>query len=212
MSNCAIIMLEGELALTHGHTQPPLHKHPYTHMLTHRHPPLHMPMQPHHTHTRHKWFHVPPANCQGHLTLGPHMSCLCVHDVSHPCTRTCCIVRWAPAMSPAYAEIIYGYTSFSLGVPITHTHPHPRYCGAGSTSVIHKMTMLWRQSPFMDDLVKSNPPPLHQDWCKDCFDVCVQTGGSCVIFTNLWTVAGKSGGGKSELKGQGNQYWGMSQD
>ncbi|MBW0516768.1 hypothetical protein O181_056483 [Austropuccinia psidii MF-1] len=49
--------------------------------------------------------------------------------------------------------------------------PHPRYCVAGSTSVICKMTILRRWSPFMDDLVRSNPPPLHQDWLKDLFDV-----------------------------------------
>ncbi|MBW0500076.1 hypothetical protein O181_039791 [Austropuccinia psidii MF-1] len=45
----------------------------------------------------------------------------------------------------------------------THAHanataPHPRYCAAGSTSVICKITILRRQSPFMDDLVRSNPP------------------------------------------------------
>ncbi|MBW0496328.1 hypothetical protein O181_036043 [Austropuccinia psidii MF-1] len=37
------------------------------------------------------------------------------------------------------------------------TAPHPRYCAADSTSFIHKMTIPWRGSPFMDDLVKSNP-------------------------------------------------------
>ncbi|MBW0550926.1 hypothetical protein O181_090641 [Austropuccinia psidii MF-1] len=123
MSNCAIITLEGESALTH----PPPHGH--THTLTH--PPLHMhmPMQPHHTRTRHKWFHVPPSNGQCHLTLGPHMSCLYVHDVSHPCTCTCCIAWWAPTMSPAYAELIYGYTSFGLGVPVTHTPTPAVLCG-----------------------------------------------------------------------------------
>ncbi|MBW0539275.1 hypothetical protein O181_078990 [Austropuccinia psidii MF-1] len=126
--------------------------------------------------------------------------------------HTHCIVWWAPTMSPAYAELIYSYTSFGLGVPITHTHPHPRYCAVGSTSVIRKMTILQKRSPFMDYLVKSNPPPLHQDWLKDLFDVCVQTGGCCVIFTNLRTVAGQAGGAEYELKAQGNQYWWMSQD
>ncbi|MBW0503318.1 hypothetical protein O181_043033 [Austropuccinia psidii MF-1] len=53
------------------------------------------------------------------------------------------------------------------------TTPSPQYCVAGSTSVIRKMTMLQRRSPFMDDLVRSNPPPLHQDWLKDLFDVCM---------------------------------------
>ncbi|MBW0542850.1 hypothetical protein O181_082565 [Austropuccinia psidii MF-1] len=32
------------------------------------------------------------------------------------------------------------------------TAPHPRYFAAGSTSVICKMTILRRWSPFMDDL------------------------------------------------------------
>ncbi|MBW0568935.1 hypothetical protein O181_108650 [Austropuccinia psidii MF-1] len=52
-SNCAIIMLEGDLALTnpplHGHmhmlTHPPL----CMHMLMHPPPRMHTPMQPHHT-------------------------------------------------------------------------------------------------------------------------------------------------------------------
>ncbi|MBW0540732.1 hypothetical protein O181_080447 [Austropuccinia psidii MF-1] len=34
------------------------------------------------------------------------------------------------------------------------THPHPWYCAASSTSVIHKMTIAQRRSPFMDDLVR----------------------------------------------------------
>ncbi|MBW0548507.1 hypothetical protein O181_088222 [Austropuccinia psidii MF-1] len=100
MSNCAIIILEGESALTH----PPLRRNTFTH------PPLHGPT--------HMYTHPPPRM---------HML----------------------------------------------THPHPQYCAAGSTSVIHKMTIPWRQSPFMDDLVRSNPLPLHQDWLKDLFDVCV---------------------------------------
>ncbi|MBW0533392.1 hypothetical protein O181_073107 [Austropuccinia psidii MF-1] len=224
MFNCAIIMLEGESSLTH----PSLNGHIYlhTHMQTHTPLHTHMPMQLHrtrtctckhtHTHTlqynstRHKWFHGPPANGQCHLKLVPRVSFLCMHDVSHPCTCTHCIVRWDPTMSPTYAQLIYGYTSFGCGVPVTHTHPHTRYCAAGSTSVIPKMTIPWRRSPFMDDLVRSNPPPLDQDWQKDLFYVCVQTGGSCVIFTNLWMVAGQSGGLESCLKGQGNQYWWMS--
>ncbi|MBW0505615.1 hypothetical protein O181_045330 [Austropuccinia psidii MF-1] len=44
---------------------------------------------------------APPANFQCHLTLGPHMFCLCVH-VSHPCT--CGIVRQAPPVSPAKCQ------------------------------------------------------------------------------------------------------------
>ncbi|MBW0565785.1 hypothetical protein O181_105500 [Austropuccinia psidii MF-1] len=38
------------------------------------------------------------------------------------------------------------------------TAPHPRYCAVGSTSVIRKITILYRWSPFMDDLVRSNLP------------------------------------------------------
>ncbi|MBW0490387.1 hypothetical protein O181_030102 [Austropuccinia psidii MF-1] len=34
------------------------------------------------------------------------------------------------------------------------TAPHPWYCAAGSTSVIHKMKIPRRRSPFMDDLVR----------------------------------------------------------
>ncbi|MBW0525834.1 hypothetical protein O181_065549 [Austropuccinia psidii MF-1] len=41
---------------------------------------------------------------------------------------------------------------------VNATSPHPRYCAAGSTSVICKMTILQRQSSLMDDLVRSNPP------------------------------------------------------
>ncbi|MBW0570661.1 hypothetical protein O181_110376 [Austropuccinia psidii MF-1] len=106
-------------------------------------------------------------------------------------------------------------TIITLEGELALKHPHPpptahrhlQYCVAGSTSVIRKMTIPLRQSPFMDDLVKSSPPPLHQDWRKDLFDACVQTGGSFVIFNNLWKVVGQSGGVESELKAQGNQYW-----
>ncbi|MBW0499938.1 hypothetical protein O181_039653 [Austropuccinia psidii MF-1] len=37
------------------------------------------------------------------------------------------------------------------------TAPHPRYCAAGSTSVICKMIIPWRWSPFMDELVSQLP-------------------------------------------------------
>ncbi|MBW0467596.1 hypothetical protein O181_007311 [Austropuccinia psidii MF-1] len=33
-------------------------------------------------------------------------------------------------------------TSFGLGVHVIHTHPHPRYCAAGSTNFTHKMSIL----------------------------------------------------------------------
>ncbi|MBW0536683.1 hypothetical protein O181_076398 [Austropuccinia psidii MF-1] len=58
------------------------------------------------TGTRHKWFHVSPANGQCHLTFGLHMYCFCVH-VSHPCTHF--ILQWAPTISPPPAELIHGY-------------------------------------------------------------------------------------------------------
>ncbi|MBW0552017.1 hypothetical protein O181_091732 [Austropuccinia psidii MF-1] len=122
MSNCTIITLEGGTALMN----PPPQRHMHTHIKTHLPPHRHTPMQSHSTNTCHKWFHVPPSNGQCRLTLCPHMSCLCEHDVSHPCTHTFCILRWAPTISPTYAELIYAYTSFGLGVPITHTHPHLR--------------------------------------------------------------------------------------
>ncbi|MBW0554188.1 hypothetical protein O181_093903 [Austropuccinia psidii MF-1] len=57
---------------------------------------------------------------------------------------------WAHAHTPALADA-HAYNNA--------TTPHPRYCAAGSTSVIHKMTIPQRRSPFMDDLVRSNPPP-----------------------------------------------------
>ncbi|MBW0532652.1 hypothetical protein O181_072367 [Austropuccinia psidii MF-1] len=63
----------------------------------------------------------------------------------------------APAPAPVHANAIA---------------PHPQYCVADSTSVIQKIAILQRKSPFMDGLVKSNPP-LHQNWLKDLFDVCV---------------------------------------
>ncbi|MBW0560303.1 hypothetical protein O181_100018 [Austropuccinia psidii MF-1] len=54
------------------------------------------------------------------------------------------------------------HTQAHLHMPMhTHAHPHPhtRRRAADSTSVICKTTILLRRSPFMDDLVKSNPPP-----------------------------------------------------
>ncbi|MBW0555969.1 hypothetical protein O181_095684 [Austropuccinia psidii MF-1] len=38
------------------------------------------------------------------------------------------------------------------------TTPHWWYSAPCSTSVIRKMTIMRRRSPFMDDLVRSNPP------------------------------------------------------
>ncbi|MBW0492749.1 hypothetical protein O181_032464 [Austropuccinia psidii MF-1] len=57
--------------------------------------------------------------------------------------------------------------------PANATAPHAPYCAVGSTSVICKMTVPRRRSPFMDELVRSNRLPLHQDWLKDLFDVCM---------------------------------------
>ncbi|MBW0486378.1 hypothetical protein O181_026093 [Austropuccinia psidii MF-1] len=79
----------------------------------------------------------------------------------------------APTLTDAQT---HAYTPATAHAP-PHAHAnattlHPRYCAVGSTSVIRKMTIPQRQSPFMDDLVRSNPP-LHQDLLKDLFDVCV---------------------------------------
>ncbi|MBW0552299.1 hypothetical protein O181_092014 [Austropuccinia psidii MF-1] len=116
----------------------------------------------------------------------------------HAHTRQCNQTAPAPAalcggLQPCHLLMLSSFMAthhLALVCP-SHTHPHPPYCAAGSTSVICKMTILQRQSPFMDELVKSNPPPLHQDWQKDLFDLCVQTGRCCVIFTTLQMVAGE---------------------
>ncbi|MBW0511157.1 hypothetical protein O181_050872 [Austropuccinia psidii MF-1] len=71
---------------------------------------------------------------------------------------------WAHAHAPAPVHAHANTNAAAL---------HLWYCAAGSTSVILKMAVLRRRSPFMDDLVRLNPPPLHQDWLKDLFDVCV---------------------------------------
>ncbi|MBW0540251.1 hypothetical protein O181_079966 [Austropuccinia psidii MF-1] len=78
----------------------------------------------------------------------------------------------APAWAHAYAHTP-AHAHANTNAPANATARHPRYCAVGSTSVIRKMTILRSQSPFMDDLVRSNPPPLHQDCLKDLFDVCV---------------------------------------
>ncbi|MBW0482842.1 hypothetical protein O181_022557 [Austropuccinia psidii MF-1] len=80
----------------------------------------------------------------------------------------------AHAHTPAWANAhAHTYAPASTHAHANATAQHPWYCVARSTSVILKMTIPWRQSPFMDDLVRSNPPPLHQDWLKDLFDVCM---------------------------------------
>ncbi|MBW0527239.1 hypothetical protein O181_066954 [Austropuccinia psidii MF-1] len=73
---------------------------------------------------------------------------------------------YAPAHPHAYAP-----TPTRAHANTYATTPHPWYCMMDSTSVIRKMKIPQRQSPFIDDLVKSNPQPLHQDWLKDLFDV-----------------------------------------
>ncbi|MBW0526429.1 hypothetical protein O181_066144 [Austropuccinia psidii MF-1] len=93
---------------------------------------------------------------------------LCHHHVGRG------IGPYAPA--PAWAHS-YTHTPTQADAHAnSHTNstaPHLQYCVAGSTSVIRKMTIPQRRIPFMDDLVRSNPPPLHQDWLKDLFDVCM---------------------------------------
>ncbi|MBW0560110.1 hypothetical protein O181_099825 [Austropuccinia psidii MF-1] len=86
----------------HTQLQPHPHMDTHTQVNQHHHP---------HTHTPTVVSHVSPPNGQFHLTLGPHMLCLCVH-VAHPCThtKTRCIVRRAPTMSPTHAELVHGYT------------------------------------------------------------------------------------------------------
>ncbi|MBW0554593.1 hypothetical protein O181_094308 [Austropuccinia psidii MF-1] len=108
-----------------------------------------------------------------HLTLThPHMP---LHK--HPHKHT---TAPAPAPAPAHNTAqkptqahnnaqAHAYTPTPAHA--NATAPHPRYCAAGSTSVIRKMTIPRRRSPFMDDLVRSNPPPLHQDWLMDLFYV-----------------------------------------
>ncbi|MBW0570785.1 hypothetical protein O181_110500 [Austropuccinia psidii MF-1] len=83
--------------------------------------------------------HVSPPNGQCHLTLGPHMLCLCEH-VAHPCTctQTRCIVQRAPTMSPTHAELFHGYTKLGQHIIcpwFAHHTDHPRDCVVGSTSV-----------------------------------------------------------------------------
>ncbi|MBW0493069.1 hypothetical protein O181_032784 [Austropuccinia psidii MF-1] len=97
---------------------------------------------------------------------------------------------YAPAPAQAHAH------AYPPALARAHAHansttPHLQYCVGDSTSVIHKMTIPWRQSPFMDDLVKSNPPPLHQDWLKDLFDVCMWKQAEIIIHRK---IPRKSGG------------------
>ncbi|MBW0562513.1 hypothetical protein O181_102228 [Austropuccinia psidii MF-1] len=61
------------------------------------------------------------------------------------------------APAPAWAHA-YAHTPTQVDAHANATTPHLQYCAAGSTSVICKMTILQRQGPFMDDLVRSNPP------------------------------------------------------
>ncbi|MBW0477729.1 hypothetical protein O181_017444 [Austropuccinia psidii MF-1] len=88
---------------------------------------------------------------------------LCYHHVGRG------IGPYAQAQAHAYAHIpanAHNYAptpAHAQANTLPHaqanaTAPHPLYCAAGSTSVICKMTILWRRSPFMDDLVKSNTP------------------------------------------------------
>ncbi|MBW0543039.1 hypothetical protein O181_082754 [Austropuccinia psidii MF-1] len=100
---------------------------------------------------------------------------LCHHHVGRG------IGPYAPAPARAHP---HAYASAAAWAPAhayaNATALHPRYCAVGSTSFIRKMTIPWRWSPFMDDLAKSNPWPLHQEWLKDPFDVCVWKQAGCV--------------------------------
>ncbi|MBW0548706.1 hypothetical protein O181_088421 [Austropuccinia psidii MF-1] len=58
-----------------------------------------------------------PANCQCHLTLGPHILCLCMH-VSHPFTHG--IVWRAPPVSPR--------KSINIVIPGLDPSKHVRMC------------------------------------------------------------------------------------
>ncbi|MBW0491890.1 hypothetical protein O181_031605 [Austropuccinia psidii MF-1] len=76
---------------------------------------------------------------------------LCHHHVGNG------IGPYAPAPAGAHAHA-YTHTPALGDAHANTTAPHLQYCVAGSTSVIHKMKVPRRQSPFMDDLVRSTPP------------------------------------------------------
>ncbi|MBW0561564.1 hypothetical protein O181_101279 [Austropuccinia psidii MF-1] len=101
---------------------------------------------------------------------------LCHHHIVKGISHYAPTPTWAHAYEPAPAQ---AHTHANATAPAdkhTHANPtalHPQYCAAGSTTVIRKMTILRRWLPFMDNLVRSPPPPLHQHWRKNLFDVCV---------------------------------------
>ncbi|MBW0518156.1 hypothetical protein O181_057871 [Austropuccinia psidii MF-1] len=69
----------------------------------------------------------------------------------------------APARAHAHAHAhtpapAHAHAHTPANAHANATAPHPRYCAAESTSVICKMTIPQRRSPFMNDLVRSTPP------------------------------------------------------
>ncbi|MBW0519710.1 hypothetical protein O181_059425 [Austropuccinia psidii MF-1] len=60
-------------------------------------------------------------------------------------------------MSPYAPARAHAHTYAPTPTHANATAPHLQYCEAGSPNVIDKMTIPWRWSPFMDDLVKSTP-------------------------------------------------------
>ncbi|MBW0527937.1 hypothetical protein O181_067652 [Austropuccinia psidii MF-1] len=75
------------------------------------------------------------------------------------------IPAWAhtPALADAHANATAPADAHANATAPADAHanattPHPQCCAAGSTSVICKMTIPQRRSPFMDELVRSTPP------------------------------------------------------
>ncbi|MBW0592035.1 hypothetical protein O181_131750 [Austropuccinia psidii MF-1] len=86
---------------------------------------------------------------------------LCHHHAGKgigPYTRA-----YAPAPAHAQANATTLKDAYANATALADAHAnatavHPRYCVVGSTSVIRKMAIPRKWSPFMDDLVRSNPP------------------------------------------------------
>ncbi|MBW0535391.1 hypothetical protein O181_075106 [Austropuccinia psidii MF-1] len=85
-----------------------------------------------HTLTYHRIQNVQLRHCHVGRGIGPY-------------TR---VPAWAHAhaYAPSLAHA-HSHTPAPVHAHATATAPHPRYCVAGSTSVIHKMTIPWRRSP-----------------------------------------------------------------
>ncbi|MBW0550487.1 hypothetical protein O181_090202 [Austropuccinia psidii MF-1] len=114
-----------------------------------------VPAQAHATKTApaHAHAHVSPSNGLCHLTLGPHMLCLCVH-VAHPNPLP---LRRAPTISPTHGELYHGYPKLGQNIICPwfachrHIHAPMGFCGG-----LHQCHPL-RQSPFMDDVGSHTP-------------------------------------------------------